>query len=520
EREVFVQRLSAAGAEVGPNDARVSDLGPAGDPGFDASGVALASNPRAREYLVAWSGDDDTAPLVDNEREIFTQRLSATGAEVGTDDARVSDMGADGSTASAATDPDVDYNGRADEYLVVWEGDDGTAPLADNEFEVFAQRLSATGAQVGANDFRVSDLGPDGDAAFNASLPSVAYDVRADEHLVAWYGDDSTAPLVDNEFEVFAQRLSATGAEIGGNDLQVSQTAPAGDAAYRAYSPAVAVNSRANEYLIAWDADTGVAPLVDDEYEVWVRRFGAGPVLAAPEAVCATRPPVTPPPAGNPAAVQVSREQLLINQRISQAAVRRANAIQAWLDAGLEGRDLCGGAVGPVELDAGVTVGWGAILATPVAPTPRPVTEAPAGGGDPGGVTLSREQLLINQRISQAAVRRANALKVRLDGGLTGGDIDDGAVGPAILQPTLHILATVAPATPPAASQTVPAPAGGGNPGAVKLSRTQLLINQRISQAAVRRANALRERLLTGISGAGIKDGTVTALDLGAGVGP
>jgi hypothetical protein len=62
----------------------------------------------------------------------------------------------------------------------------------------------------------------------------------------------------------------------------------------------------------------------------------------------------------------VSAAQLRINQRIAQAAVRRANALAG-----------------------------------------RP---SPPRTSSPGRVTLSPGQLLINQRISQAAVRRANAL--------------------------------------------------------------------------------------------------------------
>ena len=43
----------------------------------------VAYNPASGEYLVAWQGDDDTAPLVDNEQEIFVQRLSTTLAKIG-----------------------------------------------------------------------------------------------------------------------------------------------------------------------------------------------------------------------------------------------------------------------------------------------------------------------------------------------------------------------------------------------------------------------------------------------------
>ncbi len=52
-----------------------------------------------------------------------------------------------------------------------------------------------------------------------------------------------------------------------------------------------------------------------------------------------------------------------------------------------------------------------------------------ASGATSARVTLSTRQLRINQRISAAAVRRANALQDRLAAGLTGDDFRDGTLG-------------------------------------------------------------------------------------------
>ncbi|MCB0872616.1 MAG: hypothetical protein KDC36_04470, partial [Thermoleophilia bacterium] len=127
-------------------------------------------------------------------------------------------------------------------------------------------------------------------------------------------------------------------------------------------------------------------------------------------------------------------------------------------------------------------------------------------------------QMLINQRISQAAIRRLNALKDRLDGGLTGGDIVDGAVGRAQLRAGTRLLYVPLVATPPAASTTDIAPAATGNPSSVTLSKGQMLINQRISQAAVRRANDLIRRLNQGLGPDEIRNGALSAADLAPGV--
>jgi hypothetical protein len=61
--------------EIGPNDFRISDMGPDGDTAFRAVHAALPTNPRPDEYLVIWEGDDDTGTLVDDENEIFGQLL-------------------------------------------------------------------------------------------------------------------------------------------------------------------------------------------------------------------------------------------------------------------------------------------------------------------------------------------------------------------------------------------------------------------------------------------------------------
>ena len=53
-----------------------------------------------------------------------------------------------------------------------------TPPRVDNEREILGQRLAADGTEIGTNDFRVSQLGPDGDQRFDNQRPAVAYNSR------------------------------------------------------------------------------------------------------------------------------------------------------------------------------------------------------------------------------------------------------------------------------------------------------------------------------------------------------
>jgi hypothetical protein len=283
ELEIFGQRLDATtGAEVGTNDFRISDMGPDASTLFAAADPAVAYNSTRNQFLVVWRGDDNTAPLVDDEFEIFGQRLDATGTQTGTNDFRISDMGPDGNTLFGAFNPSVAYKNSKNDYLVVWHGDDGTAPLVDGEFEIYGQLLSGSAGQIGTNDFRISDMGPDGNASFDASRPAVAENAASDEYLVVWDGDDDIAPLVESENEIFGQRLSSLGAEVGTNDFRISDMGLDGSTLFDAANPAVAANPTNNEYLVAWEADDGTAPLVDNEFEVFGQRLnGAGAELGA-----------------------------------------------------------------------------------------------------------------------------------------------------------------------------------------------------------------------------------------------
>jgi Lysyl oxidase/Bacterial Ig domain len=126
-------------------------------------------------------------------------------------------------------------------------------------------------------------------------------------------------------------------------------------------------------------------------------------------------------PKGRTGRIRLTARQMLISQRIGQAAIRRLNAVEAKLDG-------------------------------------KPAPAPPAAKARRARVTLSARQLRINQRIFQAAVRKGEALEARLDGR--------------------------------------PAPAAKNRPhDVVRLSVRQMVINQHIAQAAVRKANALSKRV-------------------------
>ncbi len=281
------ERVAAQPADLGTTDFRISHIGPDGDANFDALHPAVAYNDADQEFLVVWAGDD----RLDGDVEIFGQRLSAaTGAFLG-GAFRISDMGPEDDPAFDAFTPVVAYNSAEHAYLVVWAGVDG----ADGQVGLYGQRLDAAGAEVGANDFRISDapglhpavaynradneflvawqgahpraagifgqrLEATGKALGGSALqlsgasarqPSVAYNPTGGEYLVVWIA--SEGGLAAGEFEVFAQRVdAATGAEVGHNDFRLSTMGRDGDAAFGAALPSVAYNPLDDEYLVVW----------------------------------------------------------------------------------------------------------------------------------------------------------------------------------------------------------------------------------------------------------------------------
>jgi hypothetical protein len=139
----------------------------------------------------------------------------------------------------------------------------------------------------------------------------------------------------------------------------------------------------------------------------------------------------------------------------------------------------------------------------------------------PGGpIALVDRQLLNNQRISLAAMRRLNGLAARLDGHLTGGDLVPGAVTTGKLATDIRILRADVRVPRPAPSRTVVAHADRTNGVSVRLTRRQLVVNQRIAQEAVRRANALTDVVQAGLGPRHFDERSIVAVNLGADLHP
>jgi hypothetical protein len=258
---ILAATAASAFADFAPtgSDLRISNAGPDNTTPTFAAAPEITHNAVSNEYLVVW--DDDR--LSDGEAEIFGQRLNGAGAEIG-GDFRISNVANDVSAAAGeGFDAAVAHNPELNQYLVVWEGDG----FNDEEDEIFGQLLNATGGEIGG-DFRISNVGVDGNDGAELSFPDVAYDPGADAYLVVWHGENAG----ENDFEIYGQLVSKAGGEIGG-DFQISNV---GAGSVRgAFDPSLVFNPVTGEYLVVWEAE-GTA--TDEDYDIYGQRLNSAGV--------------------------------------------------------------------------------------------------------------------------------------------------------------------------------------------------------------------------------------------------
>ncbi len=270
EFEIWGRRINAANGQPVGSQFKISEMGPTANRSYDAIDPVIAYNEIENTYLVVWRGEEGNTVNAIGEFEIYGQQLSASGAQIGANDFRISDMGANGQPIFDAYSPSIAYNKTNNEFLVVWYGDDNRNGHVSGEFEIYGQRLNAsTGAEVGLNDFQISETGVPGFATRSAQFPSVVWNSIDNQYLVVWSADPATGVYVGNEFEIFGQILAANGSEIGGDDFAISHIGPDGNNNYDAFRPQVKYMKQSKQYLVAFRADTDV----DGEFEIFMQRL-------------------------------------------------------------------------------------------------------------------------------------------------------------------------------------------------------------------------------------------------------
>ena len=370
--------------------------------------------------------------------------------------------------------------------------------------------------------------GPTGPGGDGSALDVV---ISGDGRFVAFQSNADNLSGDDDETftDIFVRDVSAATTRLVSR--APGPAGPGGDAS--SVDPSITADGRyvafASEAdnISSQDVDPNVDPQVNDVF----RRDLLGPAPGSPSgagvsggasaAVCKALPPPPRPSPGDPDDITLTTGQLLINQRIDQAAIRRANGVQDWIDGGIEGRDLCQGALGARRAGGRDRERPGRAAARLRRPQPaadrrgarqagrpepdhahhRPAADQPAHlpGGHPAPERASRRAWTPG---SPGATWTTAPWPSR-----------PSSPGCGCLPPRPR----PARRRPPRPGSPRPSPATRSQ---VTLTTAQLLINQRISQAAVRRANELMARIEDGLLASDVGDGTLTALDLAPGVAP
>ncbi len=278
--EVFGRMVSATG-QLLASQWRLSYTGASGNPAYGVPwwvGPDVAYNATNDCYLVVWSAETNAPPHVDGEYEIWGRRLTGNFGPVDSVGYEISAMGPPGDPAYYASQPAVTWDSDNNRYLTVWEGDHNGFGLANDEVEIFGQFVPGDPATPfpSPGNFQISFMGgSNGDAAFDAYDPDVAYNDLFNNFLVTWVGDDNQSMTVDEEFEVWSRLVAWDGTLLSTQYRLSVMGWFDGDTSFSAHSPAVI--SGPDLYHVVWHADDDTFGMVDGEFEIFSAAVPADP---------------------------------------------------------------------------------------------------------------------------------------------------------------------------------------------------------------------------------------------------
>ena len=232
--DIYGQRLAADGQRIGSPAA-------IGTVGVIAHEPDIAYNATADQYLVAWA----VVPSDTSGYDIYARLLASDGIPASSEFLISRDTATPHEGAVQ-----VSANPARNEYLVVWHA------FTNARWRIWAQRVSATGQPLG-NNFTVSS------SPEHVDLPRLAYNRAHDEYLIVWRDSRNSRE------DVYGQRLSGSGASVGGNFPVSTASGDKGrfDITY---------NDLQDEYLVAWsDTRSGA--------DIYGQRLGASAALIGGE---------------------------------------------------------------------------------------------------------------------------------------------------------------------------------------------------------------------------------------------
>jgi hypothetical protein len=194
------------------------------DSGLKEEKPSIAYSSDRQEYLVVWYNDRP------GNDDIRGQRVSKNGGLVGGPFYISAGAGADRS------DPDVTYNSKSQEYLVVWRRYESA-----KGYSIQGRRVSANGQVLGNADIIIRDFGYN---FYTPNDPAVAYASTSDKYIVVW--DETFHPLPIQR-DILGRVVSSSGTPEG-SQFVISKD----PGNIPRDSPDLAYNRKRNEYLVVW----------------------------------------------------------------------------------------------------------------------------------------------------------------------------------------------------------------------------------------------------------------------------
>jgi hypothetical protein len=196
--------------------------------------------------------------LVSTLLAIALVALGVPGALASIPQHRITHYGPDGNLNKQASFPDVAFNSRTKEYLVVYAAG---AASHDNHWVIYGQRVDASGKAVG-NRVLISSKTDRYLSTYEP--PAVAYARNINQFLVTW--DEGT--LSGSDDAIYVRRISGSGTPLGHHDLRIS------DRGYRDIETTVPVyNPQRKEWMVAWNAEAPGEPA--GIQALWAQRLTA-----------------------------------------------------------------------------------------------------------------------------------------------------------------------------------------------------------------------------------------------------
>ena len=194
------------------------------------SAPAVAYSYTSDKYLVVWQSHWSPMPL---QYSIEGQFISNSGALSGSSFTISQDPG----NGDHRMNPDVAYNRRRNEHLVVWEQRDHST----NKYNIHAQRVQGASGQLLGSALTISNQSFDESVPAVAAIPPIG---TGGQYLVVWQREWSST---DND--ILARRVTGEGS-TDGSYLVINNAAD-----HDTVAPAVAGSESSQKYLLAWTHD-------------------------------------------------------------------------------------------------------------------------------------------------------------------------------------------------------------------------------------------------------------------------